>query len=426
MPKELAIEAYVVEQLPSSAPPNRATSPILPLGLTEQEVVIQWLKTKEAGDGRLAETTLAQYVVEARRLFWYARWIDTPISEWTLEEAGDYLAFLKAPDDAAICAERVPRGDARWTPFRKALSTASARQSQVIAGSLFKWLVAVQYLRADPFAGYGLAGKKRQRGKKQKRFVGPDGLELAREAIVGRKFGTNPDGSDREPTDRERAKQARDLFVLDLFTKTGLRTSEAISATMGSIQYVRFTAAQRAKNPDYPEGVWVIEVESGKGGLARTVSCAAVMGSLQDYRLAYGLSSLPITGETTPLILGARRRTPKLNRQVSDRGLRALRRDLGTIDGVTDRSSLYRLVKAIFKEALAWWDARDPVEADRLEQASTHWLRHSFAKSLVASGADLITIARNLGHADVNTSLVYIDDEETSRALETEKLLSRR
>ena len=138
MTNELAIDAYVLEHLPSSAPPNRATSPILPSGLTEQEVVIQWLKTKEAGDGRLAETTLAQYVVEARRLFWYARWIDTPISEWTLEEAGDYLAFLKAPDEAAICAVRVPRGDPRWTPFRKALSTASARQSQVIAGSLFK------------------------------------------------------------------------------------------------------------------------------------------------------------------------------------------------------------------------------------------------------------------------------------------------
>lgn len=195
---------------------------------------------------------------------------------------------------------------------------------------------------------------------------------------------------------------------------------------MGSIQYARFTAAQRAKNPDYPEGVWVIEVESGKGGQPRTVSCAAVMGSLQDYRIAYGLSSLPVPGETTPLILGARRRTPDLNRKVSERGLRALRRDLGTIDGITDRSALYRLVKAIFKEALAWWDARDPVEADKLERASTHWLRHSFAKSLVASGADLITIARNLGHADVNTSLVYIDDEETSRALETEKLLVNR
>lgn len=413
MPNALAIESYVIEHLPGSAPPNRSTSPILPAGMTEQEVVIQWLKTKEAGDGRLAETTLAQYVVEARRLFWYARWIDKPISEWTLEEVGGYLTFLKAPDEAAICTERVPRGDPRWTPFRKALTAASARQSQVIAGSLFKWLVAVQYLRADPFAGYGLAGKKRQKGKKQKRFVGPEGITLARNAIAGRECST----------DRERAKRARDLFIMDLFTKTGLRTTEAITATMGSIRYARFTPAQRTKIENCPEGVWVLDVEIGKGGQSRTVSCAPVMSSLQEYRVAYGLTPFPLPGEATPLILGARRRTPAISGDLSERRLRSLRHDLGRVDGVTDRSSLYRLVKGIFAEALAWWDARDPVEADRLKQASTHWLRHSFAKGLVSAGADIITIARNLGHADVNTSLVYIDDEETSRALDTERLL---
>jgi integrase/recombinase XerD len=416
MPNDLTIETYVAQHLPASAPPNRSASPILPAGLSEEDVVIRWLNTKSAGDGGLAETTLAQYVVEARRLFWYARWIGKPISEWTIDEASDYLAFLKAPDDAAISPDRVPRGDPGWTPFRKALSPASARQSQVIAGSLFKWLVAVQYLRADPFAGFGLAGKKRKVGrKKQKRFVGPEGVALARDAIAGRECST----------DRERAKRARDLFILDLFTKTGLRTSEALSSTMGSIRYARFTPAQRARIPNCPEGVWVVDIESGKGGQPRVVSCAAVMTSLGDYRVAYGLPPFPLPEETTPLILGARRRTPEIKAKISERGMRSMRLNFGRIDGITDRSSLYRLVKAIFREALAWWDDRDPVEAERLEKASTHWLRHTFAKGLVSAGADLITIARNLGHSDINTPLVYIDDEETARALDTEQLLGK-
>lgn len=374
-----------------------------------------WLTAKVAGDGYLSTNTLAQYVIEARRLFWYARWIDRPISEWTLDEVADYLSFLKAPDETAICTKHIRRWDPRWRPFRKALSDSSVSQSQVIAGSLFKWLVQMQYLRANPFAGYGLAGKRKRNKKKQTRFIGVEGLELARVAIAGREC----------TSDRQRSKRARDLFVLDLFTKTGLRTSEAISATMGSIKYARFTPAHRARMADSPEGVWVIDVEAGKGGQARTVSCAAIMGALQEYRIAYGLPALPAPGEKTPLILSARRRTPNLRGPSSDRAMRALRRSLGEIEGVTDRSSLYRLVKAIFREALAWWDARDPVESDRLERASTHWLRHSFAKSLVAAGADLITIAWNLGHADVNTSLVYIDDEETARALDTEKLLAK-
>ncbi|WP_425953134.1 tyrosine-type recombinase/integrase [Ralstonia pseudosolanacearum] len=422
MTTNLTIETYVADHLTVAVSRNRSISPILPDGLTDEDVVIRWLKAKREGDGGLAETTLAQYVVEARRLFWYARWIDAPISEWTIDEVLDYLAFLKNPDPKALSPRddngaeiRVPRSDPRWSPFRKALSVASARQSQVIAGSLFKWLVQMQYLRADPFSGPGLAGKRKRTRKKQTRFVGEDGLDLARTAIAGRTC----------KSDRERAKQARDLFVLDLFTKTGLRTSEAIDATMGAIRYAPISPAQRARMPDCPEGVWMIEVESGKGGLERTVSCAAIMASLQEYRVAYGLPPLPVPGEKTPLILGARRRTPLLHVPATDRRRRALRRDLGEFEGVTNRSSLYRLVKSIFKEALAWWDANDPVESDRLERASTHWLRHSFAKSFIAAGADLITVARNLGHADVNTSLVYIDDEETSRALASQKLLSK-
>ncbi len=407
------IEAYVREQMPTVTPRNRAESPILPSGLNDEDVVVQWLKTKATGDGRLAESTLAQYVVEARRLFWYARWISRPISEWTLGDAGDYLNFLRAPDAAAICQSRVPRRDPAWTPFRKALSTDSARQSQVIAGSLFKWLVDMQYLRANPFSGFGLAGKRTRADKKQSRFVDQAALDLARAAIVARSC----------ESDRQRAKKARDLFVLDLFAKVGLRTSEATGATMGSIRFAQFPSAERIKDPDGPSGVWVIDVTAGKGGYPRTVSFAAVMGPLQEYRIAYGLPPLPAAGETTPLILGARRRTPEIAATLPDWRMRRVRHDLGTVEGVTDRSSVYRLIKEIFREALAHWDARSPIDAERLRHASTHWLRHTFAKNMVDVGGSVMTVCRNLGHADMNTTLTYVDDEELKRALETERLL---
>ncbi|APA90259.1 tyrosine-type recombinase/integrase (plasmid) [Paraburkholderia sprentiae WSM5005] len=407
------IESYVLEQMPTCAPRNRGESPILPGGLTDEDAVIRWLATKAAGDGRLADSTLAQYVVEARRLFWYARWIARPISEWTLDDAGNYLAFLRAPDQRAICQTRVRRDDPAWTPFRKALSADSARQSQVIAGSLFKWLVDMQYLRANPFSGFGLAGKRSRAEKKQSRFVEPTALDLTRMAIENRVC----------PSERQRAKKVRDLFVLDLFAKVGLRTSEATGATMGAIRYALFTTAERDREPDGPAGVWVIDVTSGKGGYPRTVSFAAVMGRLQEYRIAYGLSPLPAAGESTPLILGARRRTPTINVQLPQWRLRNLRQDLGTFDGVTDRSSIYRLIKGIFREALEYWDAKSPIDADSLRHASTHWLRHTFAKSMVDAGGGVVTVSRNLGHADMNTALTYVDDEELKRARETERLL---
>ncbi|MDR5776977.1 MULTISPECIES: site-specific integrase [unclassified Caballeronia] len=408
-----SIESYVGQQLPSPLPRNRAESPILPSGLTDEDAVIRWLQTKSAGDGRLAESTLAQYVVEARRLFWYARWVSRPISEWTLDDAASYLAFLRAPDERTICPARVRRDDLAWTPFRKALSADSARQSQVIAGSLFKWLVDMQYLRANPFAGFGLMGKRSRGAKKQSRFLDHSALDLARSAIESRAC----------TSDRQRAKKARDLFVLDLFAKVGLRTSEATGATMGAVRYAQLTAADRARDPDGPSGVWVIDVTTAKGGFPRTVSFAAVMGRLQAYRVAYGLSPLPSAGETTPLILGARRRTPDFNVDLPDRRMRNLREDLGQSHGVTNRSSVYRLVKDIFREALDYWAARDPIDAENLRKASTHWLRHTFAKSMVDAGGGVVTVSRNLGHADMNTTLTYVDDEELKRARDTERLI---
>jgi hypothetical protein len=57
---------------PPAAAPNRQQSPILPADLTDEEIVGRWLRAKATGRGRLAAMTLAQYRIEAERLFWYA------------------------------------------------------------------------------------------------------------------------------------------------------------------------------------------------------------------------------------------------------------------------------------------------------------------------------------------------------------------
>lgn len=67
---------------------------------------------------------------------------------------------------------------------------------------------------------------------------------------------------------------------------------------MGSNFYARLSPAQRAKQPDAPEGVWPLDVEHGKGDVARTVGCGAVMDELQGYRVAYGLPPLPRPART--------------------------------------------------------------------------------------------------------------------------------
>ncbi|MBK5169433.1 hypothetical protein [Paraburkholderia domus] len=70
----------------------------------------RWLAAKATGRERLAATTLAQYRIEAERLFWYARKVNTPISAWGLDEFSAHIDFLQVPAPWSIRVRGVRRG----------------------------------------------------------------------------------------------------------------------------------------------------------------------------------------------------------------------------------------------------------------------------------------------------------------------------
>ena len=50
-----------------------------------------------------------------------------------------------------------------------------------------------------------------------------------------------------------------------------------------------------------------------------------------------------------------------------------------------------------------------------------HTLRHTFASHLVMGGVDLPTVKKLLGHADIDTTMIYahLADEHVDRAVES-------
>jgi len=89
----------------------------------------------------------------------------------------------------------------------------------------------------------------------------------------------------------------------------------------------------------------------------------------------------------------------------------------------TSRNYIWRIVKDVMQAAsdLAM-EAGDEFAQARLQQASTHWLRHTFATDLFDSGADVISMRDLLDHASISTTSKYLHRPEERLRADLERL----
>jgi len=161
----------------------------------------------------------------------------------------------------------------------------------------------------------------------------------------------------------EHVRLRRYRIPLKLIYCCGLRVSECLSLTVHDIL--------GDKNK-----LWI---RSGKGGKDRMVPVATPMvGDLRRY--------------------WAFHRNPLLLFPNTGRGARQPERTAARMRAATAPmpvNSLQRLLVAARKEL-------------GLPDATPHTLRHSFATHMIEAGADLHTVQRLLGHAHINTTMVYL------------------
>lgn len=375
--------------LPAPLPPsadgnrNRSVSPILAEDATDVDVVRLFLRARSAGAGGLSKHTLATYRLECERIFWYcARVVGKPLSAWLLEDVIAYLQYLaNVPDEVILEIKSVPRGAPGWTPFRGKLSAASIAQAQKVLLLLLRWMTDVGYLRVNPSVGLPKP-KPKHRDQLLERVLPEETCRLVLQTLL----------SIRPGTDRERLRLARDVFVLRCLLYTGLRTNELIKATMGD--FVRVT--------EQGETFMGLLVRFGKGGKTRTVPADRAWEALMDYRVAFGFAPEPVPGDATPLILSPFKST-------ATRGVTARQRALlREHKGITSRQGLHLLVTKAFELVQDLLEKTGKTyEAHVISEASTHWLRHSYATILGNHGASVLTIAENLGQSDINVTRRY-------------------
>lgn len=178
----------------------------------------------------------------------------------------------------------------------------------------------------------------------------------------------------------------RSLFVIACLKTLFLRISELSEREQWSPEMRHFWQDEHNN--------WWLKVY-GKGRKLRDVTVPSqFLDYLKRYRKFRGLPALPSPSDNSPLV-----------EKIRGQG------------GMTARH-LTRLVQEIFDLAYSKLKADAGEDAARkLQEASTHWLRHTGASMEIERGRALKDLSEDLGHASMaTTDTIYVQSENRKRA----------
>ena len=317
--------------------------------------------------------TLRSYRKEAvRLLLWATRTLGKPLSSLTREDFLLYEQFLAVPTGDWADPARPRRGGARRL-FDGPLSERSRHQALGVVSGLLSYLVSAGYLAGNPLALRRRTGTTARRAPRVERY-----LDHALWDHVLASIERWPRATARDHQHYERSR-----WLIRLLYGTGLRVSEAAQAKAADFYQRR--------------GNWWLHVVGKGGAEGEVLVSAALMADFARYRVFHGLASTPSGNETTAAVMSVagapcRHLTP---------------------------AAVYLIVKEVFRRAANMIEMGDVAGAETLRRASTHWLRHSAASHQADAGTDLRFIQKNLRHASIQTTGLYLHGEDDQRHAET-------
>ena len=304
------------------------------------------------------------------------------------EDIENYIEFTNQPPKSWVGdknvsrfidrgGERVPNSE--WRPYVGASGVYVASQAAIqslfsVLSSFFNFLIQENYITANPVAQLRQKSKylrKKQQSKGQIRRLSPLQWDYVMEAAETL--------AKKEPLVHERT-----LFIMNALYAMYLRISELVETPRWYPQMGHF-------QPDQEGNWWFVTV--GKGNKEREISVSnAMLEALKRYRLSRGLPPLPSPGESTPLIHKTRGKG----------GITSTRQIRGIVQKCFDLAT-DRIRTEGFSD-----------EANRLANATVHWLRHTGISEDVKH-RPREHVRDDAGHGSSAITDRYIDVERTER-----------
>jgi site-specific recombinase XerD len=336
-----------------------------------------WLRLRVEGSH-----TWRAYRKEAERfLLWAVLHRRKALSSLDGDDCVAYRDFLAKPGLEWTGPRHAQRWSEAWRPFEGPLGARSQQAAMTIVRSLCEWLVRRQYLDSNPWDD--VPQRPDAPSMPRLRALSQHQWDLVQSWL------DDCDARAPSPAPALESALSRSLalsrlrFILAFAYLTGLRLSELVASRVEWLRHEQL---------DDGEWAWSLMV-LGKRNKWREVPLPdAALTALQGYFADRGLDQdLLSNPPATPLIAHLNRNAP----------LSAAR--------------LYEVLVHGFERCAAEWATRDRRAAERIREASTHWLRHTHGSHAVARGVPPDVLQANLGHESLATTSIYVQAEKGRR-----------
>lgn len=345
----------------------------------DHEAVQAWLRLRVEGSH-----TWRAYRKEAERfLLWAVMARRKALSSLDGDDCVAYRDFIAAPGPEWVGPRHVQRWSSAWRPFEGALSARSQSVAITIVRSLCAWLVRRHYLDSNPWDDVPAR---------------PDAPSMPQLRALSQRQWALVEGWMSDELARAPSPALHRLkFLLEFGRLTGLRLAELAAAKLGWLRLEPLdepvvTPGRDQVGGDIDDMAWSIMV-LGKRNKWREVPLPdPAVQALRDYLVARGLGDDPLA---------------------LDPGLPLVAR-LST-DEALSPARIYEILTTGFERcAVAVWE-RDKRAAERIREASTHWLRHTYGAHSAARGVPQDVLQANLGHESLATTSIYVRAEKARK-----------